>query len=65
MPTGIPVATVGLDGARNAGILAAQILAAGDPDLATKIISFKEGLKNKIIEANSELKSIKFKFKTN
>lgn len=65
MPPGIPVATVGLDGARNAGILAAQILATGDPTLATKIISFKESLKNKIIEANDELKAIKYKFKTN
>ena len=65
MPPGIPVATVGLDGARNAGILAAQILATGDPALAAKIISFKESLKNKIIEANDELRTIKYKFKTN
>ena len=65
MPPGIPVATVGLDGARNAGILAAQILATGDPTLASKMISFKESLKNKIIEANEELKAIKYKFKTN
>jgi len=65
MPPGIPVATVGLDGARNAGILAAQILATGDPTMMVKISSFKESLKNKIIEANEELKAIKFKFKTN
>jgi 5-(carboxyamino)imidazole ribonucleotide mutase len=65
MPPGIPVATVGLDGARNAGILAAQILATGDPTMMAKISSFKESLKNKIIEANEELKAIKFKFKTN
>jgi 5-(carboxyamino)imidazole ribonucleotide mutase len=65
MPPGIPVATVGLDGARNAGILAAQILATGDPRLITKILAFKESLKNKIIEANEELKTIKYKFKTN
>ncbi len=65
MPPGIPVATVGLDGARNAGILAAQIIATGDPQLLIKIVDFKEALKNKIIEANEELKSIKYKFKTN
>ncbi len=65
MPPGIPVATVGLDGARNAGILAAQILATGDKEIMGRVISFKEGLKEKIIQANEELKSIKFKFKTN
>jgi 5-(carboxyamino)imidazole ribonucleotide mutase len=65
MPPGIPVATVGLDGARNAGILAAQILATGDHSLMVKILAFKESLKNKIIEANEELKTIKYKFKTN
>jgi 5-(carboxyamino)imidazole ribonucleotide mutase len=65
MPPGIPVATVSLDGARNAGILAAQILATGDEHIMAKIVAFKEGLKEKIIQANDELKSIKFKFKTN
>ena len=65
MPPGIPVATVGLDAARNAGILAAQILATGDKELLSKIVSFKAELKEKIIQANDELKSIKYKFKTN
>lgn len=65
MPPGIPVATVGLDGARNAGILAAQILATGDPAMITKILAFKESLKFKIIEANEELKTIKYRFKIN
>jgi 5-(carboxyamino)imidazole ribonucleotide mutase len=65
MPPGIPVATVGLDAARNAAILAAQILATGDEKLMVKLIAFKENLKEKIIQANDELKSIKFKFKTN
>lgn len=65
MPPGIPVATVGLDAARNAGILAAQIIATGEPEVMTKIVAFKEGLKEKIIQANDELKSIKFKHKTN
>ncbi len=65
MPPGIPVATVGLDGAMNAGILAVQILATGDPVLMKKVMAFKENLKSKIIKANEELKAIKFNFKTN
>lgn len=65
MPPGIPVATVGLDGARNAGILAAQILGAGDPAVLEKMLSFKKGLASKIMKANEELKGYKFKFKTN
>lgn len=63
MPPGIPVATVGINGARNAGILAAQILAAGDPDMAVKMDQFKEGLKAKVIKANDELSKISFPFK--
>lgn len=65
MPSGIPVATVALDGAQNAGILAVQILATGDDELLTRVGEFKENLKNKIIKANQELASIKFDFKTN
>ena len=65
MPPGIPVATVGLNGAKNAGILATQILATGDPEIMEKVIAFKKSLKNKIVEANEELKNVKFKFKTN
>ncbi len=65
MPPGIPVATVGLDGAMNAGILAVQILAAGDPDLMKKVMAYKENLKSKIIKANEELKAVKYHFKTN
>ncbi len=65
MPPGIPVATVGLDGAMNAGILAVQILAAGDPDLMKKVMAYKETLKSKIIKANEELKAVKYHFKTN
>jgi 5-(carboxyamino)imidazole ribonucleotide mutase len=63
MPPGIPVATVAINGARNAGILAAQIIATGDPELLVKMIRFKEELKDKIIKANEELKSVKFEFK--
>ena len=65
MPPGIPVATVGLNGAQNAGILAAQIIATGNPDIMEKIKSFKAGLEKKIIKANEELAGIKFPFKTN
>ncbi len=63
MPSGIPVATVALDGAKNAGILAAQILATGDEEILNTIVSFKETLKDKIINANEELKKINFKYK--
>ncbi len=65
MPPGIPVATVGLDGAMNAGILAAQILATADPSVMEKMKQFKENLASKIVKANEELKKVKFKFKTN
>lgn len=65
MPSGIPVATVALDGARNAGILAVQMLAIGDPDLQVKLLSFKEGLAKKVVKANETLKEVKFRFKTN
>lgn len=63
MPPGIPVATVGLDAAHNAGILAAQILSVGDADLHNRIINFKSGMKDKIVKANNDLASEKFKFR--
>jgi 5-(carboxyamino)imidazole ribonucleotide mutase len=63
MPPGIPVATVAINGARNAGILAAQIIASGDEALAAKLVKFKEELKDKIIKANEELGKVKFAFK--
>jgi len=56
MPGGVPVATVALDGAQNAGILAAQIIASSNPDLLEKIIDFKESLKDKVIKGAVELK---------
>lgn len=65
MPPGIPVATVGLDAARNAGILAAEILGTGDEEVYKKVIEFKSNLKSKIIKANEELKKVKYKFKVN
>tara|TARA_B100000427_G_C15307851_1_gene506941 strand:- start:37 stop:534 length:498 start_codon:yes stop_codon:yes gene_type:complete len=53
MPAGVPVATVALDGGRNAGILAAQILAVADSNLLNKIAKFKEDLKLKVLDAAS------------
>lgn len=65
MPAGIPVATVALNGAKNAGILAAQILATGDEKLLKSIKNFKASLEKKIIKANQELSKVKFKYKVN
>ena len=65
MPPGIPVATVGLDGAMNAGILAAQILAAGNEEILKTVKDYKAGLEKKIVKANEELKEVKFEYKTN
>ncbi len=56
MPNGIPVATVALDGAKNAGILAAQIIATSDPVLAQKLIEFKAELRKKVEESAEEMK---------
>lgn len=65
MPPGIPVATVAINGAMNAGILAAQILAVGDNKLKEDVSKFKDSLKEKIVKANEELAQLKYEFKTN
>jgi 5-(carboxyamino)imidazole ribonucleotide mutase len=65
MPPGIPVATVGVNAAQNAGILAAQIIATGDKTIMKEVEKYKESLKKKIVQANEELKAIKYPFKTN
>ena len=65
MPAGIPVATVGINGARNAAILASQILATADEAIAEKVVDFKKDLKEKIVKANEELAAVQYKFKTN
>jgi len=65
MPAGIPVATVALNGARNAGILAAQIIATGEPEMLKAVVDFKKSLGDKVVKANQELASVKFKCKTN
>lgn len=65
MPPGVPVATVGINAAQNAAILAAQILATGDSDLSETLAAFKEGLKEKIVNANRQLEAVKYPYKTN
>ena len=63
MPAGIPVATMALDGARNAAIFAARILALSDSNLAERMIDFQHNLNLKIEEANESIKEIKYRFK--
>ena len=63
MPPGIPVATVAINGAQNAAILAMQIIALGDEKMMEKLIAYKSGLKNKIVKANEELAKLEYKYK--
>ena len=63
MPPGIPVATVAINGALNAGILAAQMLATNDREIFSKTVEYKKELKNKIVKANQDLEKEKFKFR--
>lgn len=63
MPPGIPVATVAINGALNAAILASQILSVGDVQLQQKVEDYKNNLKKKIVDANEELSKIEYKFK--
>ena len=63
MPPGIPVATVGVNGAQNAAVLACEMLALTDDALASRMRDYKEGLAQKIVKANQELAEVKFKFK--
>jgi 5-(carboxyamino)imidazole ribonucleotide mutase len=65
MPPGIPVATVGVNAAQNAGILAAQIIATGNDEIMKEVLKYKESLKKKIVQANEELKTVKYQYKTN
>jgi 5-(carboxyamino)imidazole ribonucleotide mutase len=65
MPPGIPVATVALNGAMNAGILAVQMLSLGDPELAERFATYKKNLAAKIVKANAELAEVKYEYKTN
>ncbi len=63
MPPGIPVATVAVNGAQNAAILAMQMLAVGDEQLKEKMKDFKAGLKDKIVKANQTLAEKKFDYR--
>lgn len=65
MPPGIPVATVGINGAMNAAILAVEMMALADEKLATKMKDYKAGLGKKIEKANKDLAEVKYNFKTN
>lgn len=65
MPPGIPVATVGVNGAQNAAILAVEMIALSDPQVAKKLENFKAGLKDKIVKANAELATVEYRFKVN
>ena len=65
MPPGIPVATVAIDGALNAGILAAQMIATGDPAVMEKLIAYKESLKQKVVKANEEPGAVRYRHQTN
>ena len=65
MPPGIPVATVGVNGAQNAAILAVEMLAIGDSELAQRMAVYKGSLRIKIEKANEELAQIKYEYKTN
>lgn len=65
MPPGIPVATVGVNGAMNAAILAVEIMALADASLAERMKNYKDGLGAKIEKANKDLAEVKYNFKTN
>lgn len=65
MPPGIPVATVGINGALNAGILAVQMMSTNDIELQQKLAEYKENLKKKMVEANEQLSQVRYSFKTN
>ena len=65
MPPGIPVATVGVNAAQNAAILAIEILALSDEGIAQRLTDYKLGLKAKIEKANRDLAEVKYDYKTN
>ena len=63
MPPGIPVATVAINGAQNAAILAMQMMALGDEAIMQKLIAYKASLKKKIVKANEDLAKLEYRFK--
>ena len=65
MPPGIPVATVGVNGAQNAAILAVEMLALADEEISERLADYKSTLKEKIEKANRDLAEVKYEYKTN
>ncbi len=65
MPPGIPVATVAINGAQNAAILALQMLSINNSEMMAKVVTFKQNLKQKIVKANADLAQVSYTFKTN
>lgn len=65
MPPGVSVATMGINGALNAAIMATQIIALADSNVAQKLADYRSSLSEKIVKANAELKEVKYRFKTN
>ncbi len=65
MPPGIATATVGINGAMNAAVLAVEMLALGDEALAARYDTYRAALADKIVKANADLKEVKYSFKTN
>ena len=65
MPPGIPVATVGVNAAQNAAILATEMIALSDEAIAAKVDAWKAGLGKKIEKANEDLKEVKYEYKCN
>ena len=65
MPPGLPVATVGINAAENAALLAVQMMATGDPELYQRLEEYKASLKDKVVKANAELAELKYRYKTN
>jgi 5-(carboxyamino)imidazole ribonucleotide mutase len=63
MPNGVPVATVALNAAQNAGIIAAQVISAGDTGVLKRVAAFKEELKNKVMKSVDEVQKVSFKYK--
>lgn len=65
MPPGVAVATVGINAAMNAALLAVQMIALSDTALAARLDEYRAGLQDKIVKANAELAEVKYEFKTN
>ncbi len=61
MPPGVPVATVGIDAAQNAGLLAVQILSVADDELKAKLAQYKKSMKDKVLEKDAELQELGYK----